>query len=294
MIRNEERAGVNDSVRASVILTSFNDLAILATCLAAYARQSYANFEIIIADDGSHQDYGPLLRKWAPRVADGIVHVKHEDRGFRRAHILNRAILSSSCDRLIFADMDCLPHRRYVENHIRFLSPGVVVTGRRTHVSRDSVRSPEQILSRGVGYGPARLLSLWLRGKARVIEHGVVTPILYDSSFAAILGSNFSACKSDLQAINGFNEEFVGYGWEDSDLDFRLKLAGCRIRNLRNRVVQYHLLHERRSEDNERNHEVFERTRAARRVRAAIGLDEVRTDSFEKTRYPAGRGDGDG
>lgn len=281
-------------IPASVILTSFNDLEILATCLAAYSRQSFPNFEIVIADDGSHQDYAPLLEEWAPRFAFGILHVKHEDRGFRRAHILNRAILSSSSERLIFADMDCLPHPRFVENHARFLRPGVVITGRRVHVSRDSVRSPQRILARGVGYGPARLLGLWLRGKARVIEHGVITPLFYESSADGILGSNFSACKSDLLAINGFNEEFIGYGWEDTDLEFRLKLNGCRFRNLRNRVIQFHLLHAQRSEENERNREVFERTSANRSIRAAIGIGEVRRDSYQLTRYPAGRAAGGG
>jgi glycosyltransferase involved in cell wall biosynthesis len=294
MIPTKEEARLKAPAPASVILTSYNDLAILATCFAAFTRQSDPNFEIIIADDGSHQDYAPLLEEWAPRFAFGIVHVKHEDLGFRRARILNRAILSSSSDRLIFADVDCLPHARFVENHMRFLTPGVIITGRRVHVSRDSVPSMEQILSSGLGYGPARLLGLWLRGKARVVEHGVVTPLFYESSFDGILGSNFSACKPDLLAVNGFNEEFVGYGWEDTDLEFRLKLAGCRLRNLRNRVIQFHLLHAQRSEENDGNREVFERTKSSGSARAAIGLGEVRRESYEVTRYPGGRVGGGG
>jgi hypothetical protein len=59
-----------------------------------------------------------------------------------------------------------------------------------------------------------------------------------------MLGSNFSAWKSDLEAINGFDELYDGPGCgEDSDIQFRLQLAGVTGKSLRNLAVQYHLWH---------------------------------------------------
>ena len=59
-----------------------------------------------------------------------------------------------------------------------------------------------------------------------------------------MLGSNFSAWKSDLVAINGFDELYTGPGCgEDSDIQFRLGLTGVTGKSLRNLAVQYHVHH---------------------------------------------------
>jgi glycosyltransferase involved in cell wall biosynthesis len=281
--RNAERP--EKSRALSVVVTSYNDLDILEANLAAYARQSFRDFEIVVADDGSREDYRPVLKRWARYFRQGILHVKHEDRGFRRARIINRAIHESRFPWLVFADMDCLPHRRYLENHARYLVPGTMITGRRAHVTRAAVPVPDEILRRGLGLGLLRLVRLWLQGQARVVEHGVVLPMFYESWFNCILGSNFSACRVDLEAVNGFNEEFLGYGWEDTDLDSRLRRNGIRVRNLRNKVVQFHLSHPQRSGDNTRNREVIERSDEQGTIRAAVGLAEIRPDDHECTRY---------
>jgi glycosyltransferase involved in cell wall biosynthesis len=270
---------------ASVIVTSYNDLDILETTLAALAAQSHRDFEVVIADDGSAQDYAPALRAWARRFMHGVQHVWHSDMGFRRARILNRAIHASRFDTLIFVDMDCLPHKRFVENHARFCGPGAGVTGRRTHVGRDAMPSPAQILERGLGFNPARLLWMRLTGRARVIEHGLVTPILYEAAYNAMLGSNHSVWRSDAMAVNGYNEEYVGYGWEDCDFELRLQLAGVRFRNLRNKVVQYHLMHPQRCEENSHNLELFERAKSERVMRSPLGLAEIQPGDFSVAKY---------
>jgi glycosyltransferase involved in cell wall biosynthesis len=272
---------------ASIIIGTHNDADILESTLAALAVQSFRDFELVLADDGSIQDYAPVLNTWAPRFLHGIQYVTHEKRGFRKTRILNCAIHVSRFERLIVMDMDCLPQRDFVRNHLSYLKPRIVITGRRTHISPEVVPPAGEILASGLGFGPARLLSLWLQGKARIIEHGFVSPILYESSNLRLHGSNFSVCRSDLVAVNGFNEEFEGWGKEDSELGLRLQFSGARIRNLRNKVIQYHRMHSRLPADNPRNDAIFERTKSERMIRARTGLDEVREGDFTWTRYGA-------
>lgn len=276
---------------ASIILGTHNDAHILESTLGAFAVQSYRNFELVLADDGSTQNYGPVLESWAPRFAHGIQHVTQEKTGFRKTRILNRAIHVSRFDRIVVADMDCLPHRDFVRNHLTYLTPEIAITGRRTHISPDLVPPADEILEHGLNFTPARLVRLRLQGKARIIEHGFVSPILYASANLRLHGSNFSAWRKDLLAINGFNEQFTGWGKEDSDLGQRLQFSGVRIRNLRNKVIQFHVMHSRLPADNPRNDEIFERTRAARTVRAAIGLAEMREGDFFWERYGKARED---
>jgi glycosyltransferase involved in cell wall biosynthesis len=278
---------MESSGAASIIIGTHNDADILESTLAALAVQSFRDFELVLADDGSTQDYAQVLSTWAPHFAHGIQHVTHEKHGFRKTRILNRAIHVSRFERLIVMDMDCLPHRDFVRNHLSYLSPKIVITGRRTHISPDVVPPWAKILKNGLGFGPARLFRLWLQGKARIIEHGFVSPMLYESSNLRLHGSNLSVSRSDLIAVNGFNEEFEGWGKEDSELGLRLQFSGARIRNLRNKVVQFHRMHNRLPSDNPKNDAIFERTKAERTIRARTGLEEVREGDFTWTRYGA-------
>lgn len=270
---------------ASLIVSTYNDLEIVEKTLAALARQSQLDFELILADDGSNQDYAPLLREWARHFFGGIKHVTHEKRGFRRARILNRALEVSRRERLIFLDMDCLPHRDFVRNHLRYGAPGTVITGRRVDLSRQAAPKTVEILKRGLRLNAISLLRLGLRGKARRIEHGFIAPVLYESWYKELLGSNFSIARAELLEMNGFNEEFEGWGGEDTELYVRLLHKGLRIRNLRNKVVQYHLSHPHREYDHSVIIKKIERTKAEKTIRARIGFAEIVPGDFQCVHY---------
>jgi GT2 family glycosyltransferase len=272
---------------ASVIVGTYNDAGIIEITLAALAVQSFRDFELVLADDGSDQDYGPVLAKWAPRFTHGIQHVTQDKRGFRKARVLNRAVLVSRFGPLIVMDMDCLPHRDFVRNHLAYVEPGTAITGRRTHVSPDVVPSPGKILESGLGFGPVSLMGFRLRGKARIIEHGFVSPVFYESHNRRLHGSNFSVSRRDIVAVNGWNEEFEGWGNEDSDLGLRLQHSGVRIRNLRNKVIQFHLMHDQLPSVNPKNDALFERTKRESMVRSPVGLAESRAENFKVLRHGA-------
>ena len=55
---------------------------------------------------------------------------------------------------------------------------------------------------------------------------------------------NFSFFKQDFIAVNGFNEDFVSWGREDSEFVVRLYNAGVVRKNLKFGGVQYHLFHQ--------------------------------------------------
>jgi GT2 family glycosyltransferase len=176
--------------------------------------------------------------------------------------------------------MDCLPRNDFVASHLKYLAPETVVVGRRVHLSRDVIPSPSETLKNGLGFGPLSLLRLWLRGKARVIEHGIALPFFYESSNNSLQGSNFSVHKKDMEAVNGFNEAFEGWGKEDMELGLRLQFSGVRVRNLRNKVIQYHLTHPQLPSHNPTSDQICEATKATRMVRAPKGLAEIQQGEF--------------
>lgn len=272
---------------ASVIIGTYNNLDILETTLAAFSVQSARNFEIVLADDGSNQHYPPILTRWASKFAHGIIHITQEKRGFRKARVLNRAVIVSRFDPLIVSDMDCVPHPDFVRNHLAYVKPGTAITGRRTHVRKDVLPDAQAILSRGLGFTPLQLIKLRLTGKARIIEHGFVSPVLYESANVRLHGSNFSVYRQDIVAVNGWNEQFEGWGDEDSDLGVRLQNNGVRIRNLRNKVVQFHVMHDKLPAINPRNEALLERTRKEGLTSAPAGIAESKAEEFTVRRYGA-------
>src|SRR5690606_36725153 len=58
-----------------------------------------------------------------------IRHVWHEERGFRKSAILNRAILKAAEDYLLFTDRDCSPRRDLIETHMRLAAPERFIAG---------------------------------------------------------------------------------------------------------------------------------------------------------------------
>jgi hypothetical protein len=226
-----------------------------------------------------------LLERWAGRFLHPMQHVRHPDQGFRKTRIQNRAIHVSRFDRLIFVDMDCLPHRDFVGNHLRFLKPGTALAGRRVEIQRQDIPTTKQISDRGLGLNPLRLLRLWIGGRAKLIEHGLVLPGPHEIGYRGILGCNFSAWKKDLQAINGFNAEFTGPGWEDTDIDYRLRLAGVQIKTVRHKIVEYHVDHPVRVINDPTNQARLEMMQKTGNARAPVGLAEIREGDFEHRQY---------
>jgi glycosyltransferase involved in cell wall biosynthesis len=217
----------------SVIVTTYNREDALAAVLRSLAGQTDQNFEVIVADDGSRAATADLIEVWKAKVGHRLVHVWHDDRGFRAAEIRNRAILASCGAYCIFLDGDCIARPDFVATHRRLAEPGWFVTGNRILLSRDLTAKvlhdnfmPETwsfvrwIAERGRG-GVNRLSAL-LRlplGPFRQLRQSV---------WRGARSCNLAIWRSDLDRVDGFDADYSGWGKEDSDIIVRLLHAGVR------------------------------------------------------------------
>ncbi|MDX9759582.1 MAG: glycosyltransferase [Bacteroidota bacterium] len=263
----------------SLVIAVYHRPEYLRLILAAYARQSRRDFEIIIADDGSGPEIGAVVEDGRVRHGLTIQHLWHEDRGWRKNVMLNNAIRAARSDYLIFTDGDCLPHRDFIADHLAERAPDRYLCGRRVETSARwtaALRMDDVVRGRFERLGP----HLWwegITGRARRVEDGLrfESPRLRNILHRAqrgMLGSNFSVSRDALHAVNGFDEEYDGPGCgEDSDIALRLDLWGLVAHSLRHRAIQFHLHHPvtrvpRRCLDR------FEALRRAPRVRCRRGL----------------------
>jgi len=219
----------------------------------ALDRQSFREFEVIIADDGSGPEIADIVAPRRDTAAYGIVHLWQPDAGFRKNAMLNRAIVAAGSDYMVFTDGDCVPHRHFLADHWSHRDQNAVLCGRRVNLGPEmSARvTPASIIDGRFERISAALLYDGLRGRSANIEDAVRTanPVLrkiLHPGPAGILGCNFSVRKEMLERINGFNEEYTAPGLgEDSDVAFRLGLAGAPLRSLRNLAILFHLHHPR-------------------------------------------------
>ena len=235
----------------SLIIAVYNKPENLRLVLAGCARQSFSRFEVIVADDGSGPAIRDVIAQARRRYSFPLVHLWHEDRGWRKNTMLNNGIRAARARHLVFIDGDCIPARQFLQDHWMQREHGRVLLGRRVETSKRwseglSLNQVESGRFERIGWAELRD---GLRGSSLRVEDGIRMPSaivrrILLRTVEGMLGSNFSVASADLEAVNGFDELYDGPGCgEDSDLQYRLSLIGVTGKSLRNLAIQYHLYH---------------------------------------------------
>ncbi len=218
--------------------------------LAGLERQTFSDFEIIIADDGSSPEAVKQIESLSGKISYPLVHLWQEDKGFRKNMILNKAVESSSTNFLIFIDGDCIPHSEFIKEHYINKRDNYCFTGRRVNLSsKISDRLNYENVRNGILEKNTLLLTDGLFGSSVDVEKGIYFKSrtlrnIFNKKKRGLLGSNFSIHKSDMLSINGFDERYTAPSiGEDSDIQYRLELNGLKIGSLNNMAIQYHLYH---------------------------------------------------
>lgn len=254
-----------------LIVSTYNWPAALDCLLASVAGQSVMPTEVVVADDGSGPETAAVIAAWAARLPLPVVHCWQEDRGFRVGRARNRALARATADYLIFLDGDQVLHRHLVGDHLRIARPGAVVRGSRAFLS-------PAWTARALATGA--LPRWWHSGvwrRAAALRSLGLSMALYDWRPRGAEGHNIACWRSDAIAVNGFDERFLGWGGEDDDFVIRLLHSGLVKRRLRFSGLVYHLDHPLSVRG--RNEDLAEETRATRRIRAEVGLDQLSNKS---------------
>lgn len=232
----------------SVVVTTYNWPQALAACLRSLLAQDDGNFEIIIADDGSAQATADLIAGFIAAASVPVRHVFHADLGFRAGAIRNKATAVSAGDYLLFVDGDCLAFPNFISRHRQLAESGCFVPGNRVLLSRTYTA---QVLERQIPLhraSPGYFLRQRLQGNLNRLLPLLYLPVerlrhLHPVRWQKAMTCNFGVWKADFLAVNGFDELFEGWGFEDSDLVIRLIHHGVRRKEGRFAAPVLHLWH---------------------------------------------------
>lgn len=254
----------------SVIFTTYNSPEWLEKVLWGYYCQTFKDFEVVIADDGSGKDTAELIDNMRQKVSFPIRHVWHEDHGFAKCEILNKAIVAAEAPYLVFSDGDCIPRNDFLQIHFEerkescFLSGGAIrlpmslskKIGAEDILSQNAFKK-EWLITHGLKRSFFRNLKL-TEQKATGQFMNKITP-----TKATWNGGNASVWKKDALAVNGFDER-MRYGAQDREFGERLMNNDVRGIQIRYSAVCIHLEHSRgyvNEKDLKRNEEIRRMTK---------------------------------
>lgn len=277
--------GAQNSFSLGVVITTYNSPLWLEHVLTGYECQDDADFEIIIADDGSDDKTREVIDRFKERKLLNICHVWHEDVGFRKTEILNKALQATEADYLIFTDGDCIPRADFVSLHRALARPGCFLSG-------GYLKLPMGV-SRSISENDIRQQNIF--NKSWLIKHGQplnlkLLKLVRSTRLVRLLsrftptkptwnGMNSSAWRKDLLEVNGFNER-MQYGGLDRELGERLWNHGLKSMQIRFMAICVHLDHKRGYATSE----IWERNYAIRKEVRRSGQDWTPFGIVKETR----------
>jgi len=208
--------------------------------------------QIIIADDGSDDRTKKIIDNFTERAILNIKHVWHEDLGFRKTVIMNKALKYANHDYVVQIDGDIILDKNFIKDHLEQAEKGFFVRGTRSHISEsfvsqmiDQQKVDFKFWSKGVKnrFNAIRIPSLtWLMTKR-------------EKSGRNVRGCNMAFWKSDFIKVNGYDNDLCGWGHEDEELATRFVNNGIMKKSVKLACVQYHIFHKLASRAREDMHD---------------------------------------
>ena len=273
----------NSSNSVGIVISTYNSPQWLEKTLWGYENQSFSDFEVIIADDGSGEETKNLITQFKEKGILNISHVWQLDNGFRKSEILNKAILASNAEYLIFTDQDCIPRKDFVQTHLNYAEHGYILSGGyfKLPLNISQVITNEDVICE-------QAFDLqWLReqGLKRSFKNTKLSRCKSFCNFmnrvtpanASWNGCNSSGWKEDMLKINGFNED-MQYGGQDREFGERLFNMGIRSKQIRYSAICLHLYHKRpykTKETLEKNKAIRGNTRNKRIIQTSNGIKKL-------------------
>lgn len=236
-------------MKTTIIISVYKNIKALKLILDSILQQTYKVNEIIISEDGDSD----VMREFISTLnIPNLVHLMQEDLGWRKNIALNNSIRKSSGEYLIFIDGDVLLHPRFVEGHIKLSEPGKVCTGKRSELGQ---KYSNLLFENKININSlSKNYLFWIiqlhLDKVHHYEDGIYLPLLNKITSTRyvrhIIGCNFSCYKTDMEKINGFNEEFKNPSeGEDVDITWRFRGLGIEMKSCRYIANVYHLWHKK-------------------------------------------------
>jgi glycosyltransferase involved in cell wall biosynthesis len=228
----------------ALLLSTYQRPAHLRRALLSIALQQgvEGRMELVVTDDGSTDETPQIVADFARSAPFRVGFTTHPHTTFRLSRCRNEGVRASDAPYILFLDGDCVLPPDHVRVHLAHRKPRTVMAGDFCRLDREtSDRVTPEVIRAGTyqGWAPAsELRRLRKADRAarfyRLIRH---------PRKPKIIGNNVGIWRTDFERVNGYDENFQGWGCEDDDLRYRLHAAGIRIESILRWTHTYHLWH---------------------------------------------------
>lgn len=266
-----------EKIKCSLLIATYNWPEALQLVLESALAQTRLPDEILIADDGSKEETRKLIDDIRHKSPVPIRHFWQEDEGFRKSKILNKSVAQSDSPYIIQVDGDCIMHPKFVEDHCKGAEKGAYLYGSRVNVVPEAMAHVFEKQLRAFN-----MFSKEIKNKTRTLHIPLLSKLYkpHEGISKKFRGCNVSFWREHFIAINGYNEDYEGWGREDSDLVIRMGNMGVKAKRLRYAGIVYHLHHKINSKQNfELNDRMQNETIAKKIVRISNGVDQYLKNS---------------
>ena len=197
----------------------------LALTLAALERQTYPRdmFEVIIVDDGSDP---PLALP--PSTHLNISVIRQERRGYGMSRARAGGARAAAHDILLFLDSDMLVESDWIATHARWhcaLSDALTLGNRAfvavNNIDAETIRRRPGSLKELFSNRPADVS--WVQ---EILDKTDDLHSKSDDLFVVAVGANLGIRKEFYELVGGFDESFMRWGLEDTELGYRAYIRG--------------------------------------------------------------------
>jgi len=228
----------------ALLLSTYQKPWHLARVLTSIAMQKgvLERMELVVTDDGSTDDTYQIVRDFAKTVPFPVCFTTHRHEGFQLSRCHNEGAAASQAPYLLILDGDCVLPPDHVEKHLRHRKQHVTMAGYYYRLDREtSSRIDDDLIRAGDCFA-------WRPRE----EHRFLNRLDWKSRFyqaighptkPKLFGGNIGVWRKDFERVNGFDEQFVGWGCEDDDFRLRLRRAGIHIQSILRWTRTYHLWH---------------------------------------------------
>jgi len=242
----------------TLVTPTYNWPEALELLLLSLLRQTVMPSEVIIADDGSREETKKLITDFQKKFPIPLIHIWHEDLKNRKPTIMNKAIAKAKYDYIIEIDGDIIMNPHFVEDHLTFAEKGHYLYGSRVNIKEKIL--PELFSKKILDFN---LFSKGIKKRGRTIRFPFLMNFVksVDQRSRKLRGCNMSFWKEDFIKINGFNENLVGWGIDDSEMIQRMHNLGIKGKRLKFSGIAYHIYHKEQSKSHlEINNEIERQT----------------------------------
>ena len=225
----------------SLIISLYKRLDFLNLVLQGVERQSYRNFEVIIAEDDNAAETVEFIKQVREQYNYPIKHVSQEDVGFRKTKILNTAIVAAESEQIVIIDGDCIPHKHFLKEYAKAIRKNQICYGRRACLSKKIT----SLLLQERNITNLTFFKAYFSGSTQM-NAAIYKPFFknIDKQKRGILGCNWGILREHLISVNGFDEDYKAFAvGEDNDIEWRLKTK-YRMKSMKNKAIVYHIAHD--------------------------------------------------